>query len=61
MTGKQQFIKNVTILCDTREQENAHILNDLDSWGVTIIRTIVSLLSRYAKMNKRLKYSHFNE
>lgn len=31
---KQDFLKKVTILCDTREQENTHILNDLDKYNV---------------------------
>lgn len=31
---KQDFLKKVTVLCDTREQENAHILTDLDKYSV---------------------------
>lgn len=34
MTEKQQFMKQVTILCDTREQKNSHILDKLDGLGV---------------------------
>lgn len=43
MTEKQQFMKNVTIICDTREQENTHILNDLNSWGVKHISRKIPL------------------
>ena len=34
MTTKREFIEKVTILCDTREQKNQHIINELDSMGV---------------------------
>lgn len=34
MTEKQQFMKKVTILCDTREQQNAHIITALDGMGI---------------------------
>ena len=31
---KSRFMKAVTVLCDTREQKNAHILAKLDEYGV---------------------------
>lgn len=34
MTEKQQFMKKVTIICDTREQENRHIITALDEMKV---------------------------
>lgn len=35
MTDKQKFLKSVTILCDTREQQNSHIITALDDMGVS--------------------------
>ena len=34
MTEKEKFIKNTCIICDTREQENRHIISRLDELGV---------------------------
>jgi len=34
MTEKEKFIKNVVVICDTREQKNSHILSAFDSMGV---------------------------
>ena len=34
MTDKQKFCKQVTILCDTREQRNEHIINSLKQSGI---------------------------
>ncbi|MDE7364841.1 MAG: hypothetical protein K2N27_08195 [Ruminococcus sp.] len=34
MTDKEKFCKEVTIICDTREKENKHILNSLDAHGI---------------------------
>lgn len=31
MTDKEKFCKEVTVICDTREQENRHILSYLDT------------------------------
>jgi len=31
---KRNFMKGVTVLCDTREKQNSHILNTLDYWQV---------------------------
>ena len=31
---KKTFLKNVTIICDTREQKNSHILSRLDEMGI---------------------------
>lgn len=33
-TDKQRFIKKVTVLCDTREQQNNHIITALDNMGI---------------------------
>lgn len=35
MTEKQQFMKKVTIICDTREQENKHIITALDEMKIS--------------------------
>lgn len=35
---KKQFLKKMTVLVDTREKENAHILEKLDEWGVAYDR-----------------------
>lgn len=43
MSDKEKFCKEVTIICDTREQENAHILNDLNGWGVKHISRKIPL------------------
>lgn len=42
MMEKERFLKDVTIICDTREQENTHILNDLNDWGVKHISKKIS-------------------
>lgn len=34
MTEKQKFMKQAVILCDTREQENSHIITALDDIGI---------------------------
>lgn len=34
MTEKEKFIKNVVVICDTREQKNNHILSAFDGLGV---------------------------
>lgn len=34
MNDKERFAKQVTIICDTREQENGHIISVLDNMGV---------------------------
>lgn len=34
MTDKQKFMQEVTVLCDTREQQNSHIIERFDSWGI---------------------------
>lgn len=34
MTEKQRFLQNVTVLCDSREQKNAHVLTAFDGWHI---------------------------
>lgn len=34
MTDKERFLKNLTVVIDTRERENEHIRNALDAWGI---------------------------
>jgi ERCC4-type nuclease len=34
MTDKEKFIKNACIICDTREQQNVHIVSRLNELGV---------------------------
>ena len=34
MSDKEKFCKEVTIICDTREQENKHILSYLDMHSI---------------------------
>ncbi len=34
MTEKEVFMKSVTIVCDTREKENGHIISAFDDWKV---------------------------
>ena len=34
LTGKEKFLKEAVILCDTREQKNQHILSAFDDIGV---------------------------
>lgn len=47
MTEKQAFMKQVTILIDTREQQNQHIIQTLDKYGVQ-------------HMNKKLDYGDYS-
>lgn len=37
MTDKEKFLKNVTIICDTREQQNTHITGAFDKLKVNYI------------------------
>ena len=37
MNNKERFLKNVTIICDTREQQNGHITAAFDKLKVNYI------------------------
>lgn len=41
--NKAEFLKKVTIISDTREQMNSHILNNFQSWGVKHISQKIPL------------------